>query len=61
MIDENSYWLISDKTIKSIQQKLDELIQYDSGQDEEVTEILKHIRMEMETGLHTCGVKPWDM
>lgn len=57
-MDENEYWLISNETVETIRKRItDSKNTYGEHQEKQLNEALMHL----DTGLHKCGVKPYDM
>ena len=57
-MNENEYWLISNEAVETIRKNLNDIA---SNKDSDTLERSKDAMMYLDTGLHKCGVKPYDM
>lgn len=58
IVNENEYWLISNDAVETIRKNLKDII---SNEESDTLERSKDVMMYLDTGLHKCGVKPYDM
>lgn len=56
IVNENEYWLISNDTVETIRKRLTSI---QNGGSKDLC--VKNALMYLDTGLHKCGVKPYDM